>query len=308
MLLLMDISIVIPNYNGKDLLEKNLPQVIKTAGETQIVVVDDASTDPSAKFIKKNFPNITLIEKVTNSGFATSVNLGVKAATGDVIFLLNTDAVPDPNCIKQVLTHFREAEVFAVGCLDKSIEQKKVVERGRGVGKIDRGFLIHGRGDTDKTNTLWASGGSSAYRKSLWEKLGGMDELYNPFYWEDIDLSYRALKSGYKIVFDRKAVVEHKHEEGSINKHYKPQEIKQLAYRNQFIFVWKNISSKAYLIQHFFWLPYHLVKTLTRGDMAFTFGFLLALVQWKKIMKQSQQVLKTFIKTDEVVLAPFSHE
>src|SRR3989344_8968513 len=109
------LSIIIPNFNGQKLLEKNLPYVINRAKDVQIIIVDDGSTDGSAQFIKDKFPRVTLIEKVTNSGFATSVNLGVKAAVGDIFFLLNTDAVPSSDCFKLVLKHFENEQVFAVG-------------------------------------------------------------------------------------------------------------------------------------------------------------------------------------------------
>ena len=71
-------------------------------------------------------------------------------------------------------------------------------------------MLVHSRGEVNKTNTLWVNGGSGAFRKSIWEDLGGFDELYNPFYWEDIDLSYRAKKAGYKIIYVPTAKVYHK--------------------------------------------------------------------------------------------------
>lgn len=300
------LSIIIPNFNGQKLLEKNLPYVINRAKDVQIIIVDDGSTDGSAQFIKDKFPRVTLIEKVTNSGFATSVNLGVKAAVGDIFFLLNTDAVPSSDCFKLVLKHFENEQVFAVGCLDKSIEHGKIIERGRGIGEFVRGFLMHGRGEVDKVNTLWASGGSSAFRKSIWEKLGGMDELYNPFYWEDIDLSYRALKSGYAVMFESRAIVVHKHGEGSIAQHFTPSQIKKIAYRNQFIFVWKNITSKSLMVRHFLWLPYHLINALLRTDGAFISGFLLALVQLPQISRHSQRLIKLFRKTDEAVLAAFT--
>ncbi len=300
------LSIIIPNFNGRQLLEKNLPLVLEAVGKSQVVIVDDGSTDESAEFIKKHFPGVTLIEKVTNSGFATSVNLGVKAAKGDIVFLLNSDAVPQKNCLVELVKHFQDGQVFAVGCLDESIEDNRVVKRGRGIGKFTRGFLIHTRGETNKTNTLWASGGSSAFRKSIWEKLGGMDELYNPFYWEDIDLSYRALKSGYLIVFESKAIVTHRHGEGSIQKAFSEKKIKQIAYRNQFIFVWKNINSKSYILKHFLWLPYHLFAAIMRGDWPFLVGFLLVLVQFREISRRSQYQFVTFTKTDEDILSQFN--
>ncbi len=294
----MTVSVVIPNFNGLKLLETNLPLIIKAVGKAQIIIVDDGSTDGSARFIKKNFPHIKLIEKVTNSGFATTVNLGVKAASGEIILLLNTDIVPSDNFLEPLLKHFSDPKVFAVGCLDESIENGKTVKRGRGIGRFERGFLVHKRGEVDKTDTLWVNGGSGAFRKSIWEKLGGMDEVYDPFYWDDIDLSYRAQKSGYKIVFEPYAIVEHRHEEGSILKNYTTGQIKQIAYRNQLIFVWQNITDSRYLISHFFWIPLHLLKAILNGDMNLIRGWLWALIKLPEILKNRQINKMNFIKKD----------
>ena len=113
--------------------------------------------------------------------------------------LFNTDVYPDKDFLTPLLSHFKDEKVFAVGCMDKSIEGKDVVLRGRGIGVWKRGFLVHEKGEIEKSDTLWVSGGSGAFRKSIWDKLGGLNELYNPFYWEDIDLSYRAQNQDTKL-------------------------------------------------------------------------------------------------------------
>ena len=303
----MTVSVVIPNYNGFKLLKQNLPKVLARAPQAEIIVVDDGSTDESVVFLKGNFPRIKLIEKVHNHGFATSVNLGVRAAYGDIVFLLNSDAVPQKGFLPPLLAQFKEREdLFAVGCLDQSIEGEKVTERGRGVGRFERGFLAHGRGEINQTNTLWASGGSSAFRKRMWEQLGGMDELYDPFYWEDIDLSYRALKSGFAVVFEPKSVVRHMHEEGSIAKSFTSTQINTISYRNQIMFVWKNITDRRIILEHLIWMPYHLLRSLLTGEWVLVRGFFAAFRRLPKILKQRRIAEKLFTRTDRQVLSVFS--
>ncbi len=276
------VSIIIPNYNGQNLLAKNLPQVLKAANRynpnTEIIVVDDASSDESIPFVRKNFPKVASIAKEKNDGFSTTCNLGVKKATGEIVILLNSDVFPDDGFLSPLIKHFDDSNVFAVGCLDLSMEDGREVEKGRGIGHFERGFLLHARGNIDKSNTLWASGGSSAFDRSKWAELKGMDEIYNPFYYEDIDLSYRALKKGWKIIFDKNVIVHHNHEEGAIILKYSKSDIKTIAYRNQFIFVWKNITAIKYIMQHFLWLPYHLIKAFLRSDIPFFKGFFQAMI------------------------------
>ncbi len=299
------VSIIIPNYNGKQLLEKNLPQVIKACIDHEIIVVDDASTDESVIFLKKNYPQIKLLEKERNDGFATTVNLGVKAAQGEIVVLINTDVLPQGDFLKLLLQHFKNDKVFAVGCLEKSWEKGQFIERGRGIGRFKHGFLEHARGETNINNTLWVSGGSGAYRKSIWEKLGGMDELYNPFYWEDLDLGYRALKSGYKLVFEVRSQVTHLHEQGSIKSKYTAAEIEKIAYRNQFIFVWKNITDTRYLLNHLFWLPIYLFIALIKGNMHLVGGFVAAVGKLPEIIRHRSKQVTIYTQSDAEVLSQF---
>lgn len=297
----MNVSIVIPNYNGEKILRENLPKVLEAVGEAEVIVVDDASTDGSLKELNNFKIKIRVLKNEKNLGFSSAINRGVRSARGDIIVLLNTDVIPEKGFLTPLFSHFKDDRVFAVGCMDKSVEDGKIVLRGRGIGRWKRGFLIHSRGEIDKTNTLWVNGGSGVFRRSAWEKLGGFNELYNPFYWEDIDLSYRALKSGYKIVFEPKSVVIHEHEKGSIKSSYSNLEIKTIAYRNQFIFVWKNATDLNLQLLHLLWLPYHFLKACLRRDLAFFRGFCWAFLRLPKIISSSLEDQKMFVLKDSQV-------
>ncbi len=307
----MNISIIIPNYNGEELLSKNLSKVLDEAksyraGKYEVIVVDDGSRDNSMgilKEIKNKNQFLRIFENEENMGFSITVNRGVKESSGDIIILLNTDVSPEKNFLEPLLKHFKNEKVFAVGCIDRSIEKGKTILRGRGLGEWKRGFLIHRRGEVDKTNTLWVSGGSAAFKKSIWEKLGGFNELYSPFYWEDIDLSYRALKSGYRIIFEPRSIVTHNHEEGIIQKKFSESKIRTVAYRNQFIFVWINITDLGMQFEHMIWLPLHFIKAILRLDIAFVLGFFEALILFPEIIKSSFRYQKLFIKKDRDILS-----
>jgi len=301
----MNLSVVIPNFNGEEVLLKNLPKVLKEIedykkGKAEVIIVDDGSEDNSIEVIKK-FSKVKLLINPKNVGFSETVDNGVEKASGDIIILLNTDVYPEVGFLNSLISHFEDEKVFAVGCMDKSIEGKNVVLRGRGLGSWKRGFLVHKRGEVDKSDTLWVSGGSGAFRKSIWDKLGGLNKLYNPFYWEDIDLSYRALKAGYKVMFDSKSIVWHEHEKGVIKKKFSPFMVKTIVFRNQFIFVWTNLTDFSLLIKHILWLPYHFVKTLISLDTAFYLGFIKAFFMLPKILKSRYNNKKLFILTDQEV-------
>lgn len=313
----MKISIIIPNYNGEDLLKKNLGKVIDLSlgekYEIEFILVDDGSTDNSLEVAEKilsskkssnNF-SYTVLKSKKNKGFSSNANKGVNASTAELLLLLNTDIIPEKGFLKPLVNHFKDDKVFAVGCMDKSVEGEKTVLRGRGVGSWKRGFLVHAKGEVYKKNTLWVSGGSGMFRKSIWSKLGGFDPLYNPFYWEDIDLSYRALKSGCKILFEKESVVLHEHEKGSIKSKFSSFKIKTIAYRNQIIFAWKNLTDLNLLLKHVLFIPYHLLKAILSLDFAFILGFFRALFILPVIIKSKLKAKKLFVKKDTQVVAEF---
>jgi len=288
------VSIVIPNYNGRELLKKNLPRVFAACrgwAETgwEIIVVDDASTDESVSFLKKNYPQIKVVVHQKNQRFAATCNSGVKVAKGKIVVLLNNDVAPEPDFLSPLLNHFNDSLVFVVGCKEKDIKDGKAIYSGRGLGEFKRGFLVHWRAeDQNKTDTLWATAGSMAVDKEKWLKLGGMDVLFRPAYWEDIDLSWRAKKRGWKVFFEPRSIIIHHHETTNIPTFGKKQ-MKVFAYKNQFLFIWKNGDWKI-LFQHIFWLPYHLLVTNWRTGSLLGLGFLMALIQlpeviFKKILK-----------------------
>jgi GT2 family glycosyltransferase len=315
----MNISIIIPNYNGEKLLPKNFPHVLAAAkeyknGTVEIIIPNDPSTDASKEIIEKFIASLKgtrIVGKTVNNtrreeaGFSKNVSRGIALATGDILVLLNSDVRPHKDFLVPLLSHFTDEKVFAVGCMDESVEDDKTTLRGRGLGYWQKGFVLHKAGNLDKSTTFWVSGGSGAFRKRIWEKLGGLDVLFNPFYWEDIDLSYRAMKSGYTIVFEPKSVVVHEHEEGTIKAKFKQSYVQKIVYRNQFFFVWKNITDGSLFFSHFFWMPYQLLTAAKRKDWAFFQGFFLALFQLPRVRDSRYRAKKYFVKKDREILKEF---
>jgi len=278
------VSVVIPNYNGWHLLKKNLPAVL-AAKPMEVVVVDDASTDGSVKFLKNEYPQVKIVRHRKNQRFAMACNSGVRAAQEKVVVLLNNDVVPEAGFLKPLLEHFKEASVFAVGCREREVQDGRVFYVGRGLANFERGLWVHWRAeDQNKQDTFWASGGSMAVSREKWLELGGMDKLFWPAYWEDIDLSYRARQRGWKILFEPKAVVDHHHE--TTNQSVLGKRMMAVyAYKNQFLFVWKHGSVKQ-LIEHGCWLLYHLIVTNRRSGWLLGRGFWLALKQLPEVVNE----------------------
>jgi GT2 family glycosyltransferase len=252
------VSVVMPNLNCEKLLEKNLPKLIAAKdyaqnGIIEIIVVDDGSWDGSVSFLKKNYPNIRLIKHTTNRGFSAAVNTGVRAAKGDYIFLINTDVVPSTSCLIKVLPIFNDETVFAVSLHEKGFGYAK--------GTYVDGYiqLAMGEEGNKRHSSFYVSGGSGVFRRNIWVELGGMDErLFSPFYWEDIDLCYRAAKRGYKLLWEPEAIVEHNHE--STISRFPKDYVARVRERNQLLMLWKNITSPNLTKKHVVGLIVRTVK------------------------------------------------
>lgn len=306
----MRIDVVIPNYNGSELIKKNLPKVIYETEKynSLIIIPDDGSKEEdfnSLSSFVENLKNkrIKLVRYEKNLGFSSNLNRGVSLSSADFVVLLNSDVIPEKDFLENALKDILNDEsLFGVGFMDKSVEAGQTVLRGRGLASWSRGFLIHRRGEVDHEDTFWISGGSSIVRRELFNKLSGFDPLYNPFYWEDIDLSYRARKSGYKVKFQPKSVVVHKHSEGAIKKNFTNFKVKKIAYRNQLIFIWKNITDLSLIMSHLMWLPLSILSAVLRYDLAFILGFLLAVLKLPDIIMRRLSQAKLYKLRDSEII------
>lgn len=244
----LTVSAVIPCFNNEILLGENLPKLIEAKKKStnniiEIIIVDNGSFDNSVNLVKTKFPEVKLIRHKINRGFSAAVNTGVRAAKGDLILLINTDVAPERDFLVSSLPHFRNSKVFAVSLHEEGYGSAK--------GNFVNGYigLLMGPENDENHQTFYVSGGSGVFRRKVWMELGGMDEkLLSPFYWEDIDLCYRAAKRGYINLWEPMGKVIHKHE-STINKLPKKY-VERIRERNQLLMIWKNITSPALFQKH----------------------------------------------------------
>lgn len=237
------VDIVIPNFNGKHLLVKNLSEIVNnTKPLNTVIIVDNGSTDGSVEWLTQNYPGILVIQNKSNLGFTTPVNQGVKASSAEYVVLLNNDVQPTSNYLHTVFDYFTDPNLFAVSFNETHSSWPKLTWQG---GKIQ---YLSGEDKSAPYYSAWASGGSAIFRRSLWDKLGGFNPIYSPWYWEDIDIGYRAWKTGYKIIWDNSSHVIHNHESTSLklNPHY----VNLVRQRNELLFNWLNITDPELVSAH----------------------------------------------------------
>lgn len=250
-------SVLIPVYRNKAEFLKNLKNNKPYLKDCEVIVIND---DPGTRLeteVKQIIPKAIIINNPANYGFAKTVNLGAKQAQHQYLFLLNSDVIlKDLSYLKALKLFAKQSNLFAVTFAQ--IEKNGQIT-GANTGKFKQGLFHHAKRITNQiSENFWPEGGASIVDKAKFMILKGFDEDYSPFYWEDVDLGYRAKKLGLVTLFHPKIKVIH-HHETTIAKYFSKEQISIIAYRNQFLFVWKNIRG-INLVKHCFWLPILLIK------------------------------------------------
>ena len=266
-------SLVIPNWNGRELLERYLPSVVAAAQgnpDNEVIVVDNGSRDGSAELVRERFPQVRLLELEENRGFGGGSNAGVRAAKNDVVVLLNSDMRVEPGFLAPLLEGFNDERVFAVSCqIFFTDAERRRDETGLTQGAWREGALrLRHRVDpgvTDLYPCFYGGGGSCAFDRRKFLELGGFDALLKPFYLEDADLGYLAWKRGWQVFYQPRSAVYHEHR-GTIGRHFGARAI-QAAYQKNFVlFAWKNIHAWRKLAAHFGWAAGGALVSAVFGD------------------------------------------
>lgn len=247
----MTIAIAILNWNGKNWLEKFLPYVIQYSSESEIYVIDNASTDDSIHFLKSNFPSVKIVQNSSNSGFAAGYNEGLKYIKADIYCLLNSDVEVTESWISPITKLFSENKnIAAIQPKILDYNQKDKFEfAGAGGGLIDNLGYPYCRGRVfddieidngqydDETEIFWASGCSLFIRSEDFWNMNGFDERFFA-HQEEIDLCWRLKNVGRKIYYTGKSKVYHVGG-GTLNKQ-NPQKT-YLNFRNNLTMMLKNL-------------------------------------------------------------------
>lgn len=266
----IDISIIIVNYNVKYFLEQCLRSVLKAKDKLniEIIVVDNHSVDGSVPMIKEKFPPVHLIENTKNIGFSKANNQGLQVAHGKYVLFLNPDTVlQEDTLIKcfEFMEKHTDAGALGVKMFDgkgnylpeskrglptpavafyKMFGLSKLFPQSKIFGKYHLAYL--NKNETHSVDVL--SGAFMFVRKSVLDAIGGFDEDYF-MYGEDIDLSYRILKAGYKnYYFAGTSIIHYKGEstkKGSIN-------YVKTFYKAMMIFADKHFSNRYLKFFHVF--------------------------------------------------------
>ncbi len=216
------VAIVILNFNGKHFLQQFLPSVLKYSEGAKIIVADNGSKDQSADFVKKEFPEIKIIELPENRGFCGGYNAALQQVEARYYVLLNSDIEVTPNWIAPVIDLMdSDPRIAAAQPKILSFKQKNKFEyAGAAGGQIDllgypfcRGRMFdsleedHGQYN-DTVPIFWASGACLFIRSDRYHQMGGLDEDFFA-HMEEIDLCWKLNLAGNSIFYHGKSKVYH---------------------------------------------------------------------------------------------------
>ncbi len=259
----MHISIVIPTWRGRRLLEEYLPSIIaasdfyrRTPGaDTEIVIVEDAGGDDTTAWLRSNYGDrVRILEHERNLGFCAACQTGFENAHFPIVLLLNNDVRLKLDCIAPMAAHFKDPGVFAV--TGKMFNRNgDVFCNGGKVGQFRRGMwssylnydVRPSAGSGSELLSFAAIGAFSAYDREKFLKIGGFDPLTAMY--EDIENSYKAWKRGWLIRYEPRSVAYHDASQ-TMKKRYRGRSRNRLSRRSRILMHWILLHDRRMFRQH----------------------------------------------------------
>ena len=309
------ISVIIPNYDGVELLPKILPPLFNAlafaALPYEIIISDDCSTDGSVSFLQKEFPEIKLIANKENKGFSPTINKGIFAAQYDYVLLLNSDVILDENYFIHLFRYFDKKDTFGVmgrmvGWDDDLIQDAAKYPSFHGAKiKTTGNYLPETINKNEWLYSMYLSGANAFVDRKKLLALRGFDEIFAPFYIEDFELSLRAWRLGWKCYYEHFAVCRHKTSVSIKSKNSK-KFINTIYYRNKMFLHAIHLSGGKLILWYLQLIPETILRFITGRFYYFT--SLRLFFSNRHLVKQSQQKIielsgqtNTLLSIDNVV-------
>jgi GT2 family glycosyltransferase len=292
------ISVVIPNYNGVSLFPQTLPCLFtalrKSGVRYEVIVVDDCSTDDSVALLKREFPQVKVVQSAVNQGFSPTINKGIHEAVFDMVFLLNSDVKLEPDYFVYLIPYFEKSDTFGVmgqivNWSDDRIQDGAKLPTFQGAKiKTFKNFLPSETPIQGGLYTMYLSGAETLVSKEKLLQLGGFDEIFAPYYIEDYEMSLRAWRLGWKCYYEHRSMCRHK-TSSSIKSKARKQHIQTIYYRNKMFLHAIHLSSFQMVIYY----PQMLFECLVRV-VSFRFHYVNSIILFFKGRRKCAASKKRF--------------
>jgi GT2 family glycosyltransferase len=294
-------SLLVLNYDERDLLLDCVGSMVDAVGPSdEIIVVDNGSSDGSADALHNAFPWVQVL-RLPENRYIFSLNAGLEVARGEFVAFCNNDMRVEKNFVDQAVACFVSDDVFAV--CPRVLDGNGIEQGTRTAGFWKHGLLFYESlaHTAHVTDCFFAVGGQSFFRRALLHEIGSIDELFWPMYHEDIELSYRAWKNGYRIVYAPESVCHHLGSQTS-RRVFTPIQRRSFVRQNELLTVWKDVNDRSMLVQHVLWAFPRLMTALFRWDTGTLIGFCSALRRLPWAIRRRRAVQEKFLRSDREVL------
>ena len=316
----MHVSVVIPTWRGRHLLEAYLPSVIaacdsykKNQGAaTEIVVVEDASGDDTMQWLHTRYSGeVRAVEHPQNLGFCAACNTGFSHARFPVVLLLNNDVRLEADCIAPLAKHFQDATVFAV--TGKMFNQKgdvfcnggKVAQFRRGMWSSFQNYDVLPSAEADSALLSFAAiGAFSAYDREKFLNIGGFEPMTAMF--EDIELSYWAWKRGWLVQYEPRSVAHHDASQ-TMRLRYKERSLDRLSRRSRLWMHWLLLHDRGMFGWHLASLSVRMLTSWIYLDWDFYWAVLTGIGNLGKILRTRNKNRKNTKRSDRELLQLLEH-
>lgn len=254
----MRLSVIVPNFNGEELLPPLLGSLQSSLSaaqyEWEIIVADDASTDGSRTLVAERFPRVRLVVGDQNLGYGGNCNRGAAAASGEYLAFVNSDISLDGDVFKPLVEKLEGSSgvfalmplVFAEALRRVENLQEMWISRGLPWLRPVQDIIVEDWQEAagilgDRLRTAPLCGAFFVCRREHFNELGGFEPAFGRAYWEDVDLGYRARRMGLATVICTDAVVKHAHSQ-TLNRVLGDRGKRRSLLRNQALFLRRNLD------------------------------------------------------------------
>lgn len=288
-----ELSVILVSYNTEIVLKESLRRITNYTQNipTEIIVVDNASSDNSVNMVRTGFPQVKLIECRKNKGFAAGNNIGIKIAVGNYVLLLNSDAFVSPDTVEKSIKTMRENPKTGILGIQQICPNGDPQVSARTIPNAWHKFLVisglrahypkhylfgcpdYGNKNLNKITTVdWISGAYFLIRKEVIDQIGLLDEKYFMYY-EEVDYCMAAQKAGWTVKYDPTIKVIHLGGASTVGTgksvSQKSRQVLEYRFESEIYFYLKNFSRlSAYLntLVEIFWNKLIIMKNKIRQD------------------------------------------
>ncbi len=307
----MDVSIVIPTWRGRELLQAYLPSVIDAASvyrdasgsSIEIVIVEDAGGDDTPQWVDEHYGcRVRLVVHDRNRGFCAACQTGFETAVHPLVLLLNNDVGLEKNCIGPMVEHFADRNVFAV--TGKIFNQKgdtfcnggKIASFRRGMWSTYRNYdLRPGVGPDLSLLSFTAIGCFSMFDRARFLEVGGFDPLAAMV--EDVEVSYRGWKRGWLVKYEPRSVAYHDASQ-TMDRRYSRRSLDKISRRSRMLMHWMLLHDRSLFTQHVCAIVGRFLTSWLILDWRFYWAVFSGLSNLGVIIRKRRETRRTMVRSD----------